>query len=155
MGTTEWLHFHFQALEKEMATHSSILAWRIPGTEEPSGLPSMGSHRVGHDWSDLAAAAARNENIHFGREKEKTHYFLVLPTLFLATQMKKKMIFSYWDRSRGRRGVIKIFRVHHKSSLLWNTNNRTTMFYGMKFSLLHFLFPKVSNHLWEIWSSTF
>ena len=43
--------------EKEMATHSSVLAWRIPGTEEPSGLPSMGSHRVGHDWSDLAAAA--------------------------------------------------------------------------------------------------
>ena len=41
-----------------MATHSSVLAWRIPGTEEPSGLPSMGSHRVGHDWSDLAAAAA-------------------------------------------------------------------------------------------------
>ena len=41
-----------------METHSSVLAWRIPGTEEPSGLPSMGSHRVGHDWSDLAAAAA-------------------------------------------------------------------------------------------------
>ena len=41
--------FHFRALEKEMATHSSVLAWRIPGTEEPSGLPSMGSHRVGHD----------------------------------------------------------------------------------------------------------
>ena len=41
--------FHFPALEKEMATHSSILAWRIPGTEEPSGLLSMGSHRVGHD----------------------------------------------------------------------------------------------------------
>ena len=41
--------FHFHALEKEMATHFSILAWRIPGTEEPSGLPSMGSHRVGHD----------------------------------------------------------------------------------------------------------
>ena len=50
--------FHFHALEKEMATHSSILAWRIPGTEESSGLLSMGSHRVGHDWSDLAAAAA-------------------------------------------------------------------------------------------------
>ena len=45
------------ALEKEMETHSSILAWRIPGTEEPGELPSMGSHRVGHDWSDLAAAA--------------------------------------------------------------------------------------------------
>ena len=47
--TTERLHFHFHALEKEMATHSSILAWRIPGTGEPGGLPSMGSHRVGHD----------------------------------------------------------------------------------------------------------
>ena len=49
---------HFHALEKEMATHSSVLAWRIPGTGKPGGLPSMGSHRVGHDWSDLAAAAA-------------------------------------------------------------------------------------------------
>ena len=48
-ATTERLHFHFHALEKEMATHSSVLAWRIPGTEEPSGLPSMGSHRVRHD----------------------------------------------------------------------------------------------------------
>ena len=46
------------ALEKEMATHSSILAWRIPGKEEPGGLLSMGSHGVGHDWSYLAAAAA-------------------------------------------------------------------------------------------------
>ena len=50
--------FHFYALEKEMATHSSILAWRIPGTAEPGGLLSMGSHRVRHDWSNLAAAAA-------------------------------------------------------------------------------------------------
>ena len=50
--------FHFQALEKAMAIHSSVLAWRIPGTGEPGGLPSMGSHRVGHDWSDSAAAAA-------------------------------------------------------------------------------------------------
>ena len=49
--------FHFHALEKEMATHSSVLAWKIPGTREPGGLPSMGSHRVGHNWSDLAAAA--------------------------------------------------------------------------------------------------
>ena len=49
---------HFHALEKEMATHSSVLAWRIPGMAEPGGLPSMGSHRVGHDWSDLAAAVA-------------------------------------------------------------------------------------------------
>ena len=49
------------ALEKEMATHSSILAWRIPGTEEPGGLLSMGLHRVRHDWSYLAAAAAKKK----------------------------------------------------------------------------------------------
>ena len=49
--------FHFHALEKEMPTHSSVLAWRIPGTGEPGGLPCMESHRVEHDWSDLAAAA--------------------------------------------------------------------------------------------------
>ena len=47
---------HFHALEKEMATHSGVLAWRVPGTGKPGGLPSMGSHRVGHDWSDLAIA---------------------------------------------------------------------------------------------------
>ena len=51
-------------MEKEIATHSSILAWRILWMEEPGGLPSMGLHRVGHDWSDLAAAAAGN-NIQF------------------------------------------------------------------------------------------
>ena len=45
----ERFHFHFHALEKEMATHSSVLAWRIPGTGEPGGLPSVGLHRVGHD----------------------------------------------------------------------------------------------------------
>ena len=53
--------FHFPALKKEMATHSSVLAWRIPGTGEPGDLPSMESHRVGHDRSDLAAAAAALE----------------------------------------------------------------------------------------------
>ena len=47
--------FHFHALEKKMATHSSVLAWRIPGMREPGGLSSMGSHRVRHDWSNLAA----------------------------------------------------------------------------------------------------
>ena len=52
-------HFHFSlSLKKEMATHSDVLAWRIPRMGEPGGLPSMGSHRVRHDWSDLAATAA-------------------------------------------------------------------------------------------------
>ena len=50
--------FHFNELEKEMATHSSVFAWRIPGMGEPGGRLSMGLHRVGHDWSNLAAAAA-------------------------------------------------------------------------------------------------
>ena len=50
--------FHFHALEKEMATHSSVLAWRIPWTEKPGRLQSMGSHRVGQDWSDLAAGSS-------------------------------------------------------------------------------------------------
>ena len=63
MKSQTWLSdftftFHFHALEKEMATHSSVLAWRILGTVEPGGLLSVGSHRVGHDWSDLAEAAA-------------------------------------------------------------------------------------------------
>ena len=56
--TTSFGCSHSAPVEKEMATHSNVLAWRIPGTEEPGGLPSMGSHRVGHNWSDLAAAAA-------------------------------------------------------------------------------------------------
>ena len=59
-----------------MATHSSVLAWRIPGTEEPGGLPSMGSHRVGHDCSDLAAAAA--ETINAGEDMEKGDPFALL-----------------------------------------------------------------------------
>ena len=58
-GRTRLSHFtfHFHALEKEMASHSSVLAWRIPGMGEPGGLLSIGSHKVGHHWSDLAAAA--------------------------------------------------------------------------------------------------
>ena len=56
-------HLDRVLLEKEMATHSSILAWRIPGMGEPGGLLSMGSHRVGHDWGDLAAAAAHASKV--------------------------------------------------------------------------------------------
>ena len=67
--------FHFHALEKEMATHSSVLAWSIPGTGEPGGLPSLGLHRVGHDWSDLAAAAAVSESWKTGVRQKKCHTF--------------------------------------------------------------------------------
>ena len=65
--------FHFQALEKEMATYSSVLAWRIPGTGEPGGLPSMESHRVGHDCSDLAAAAAELRSLFYVAETCHLH----------------------------------------------------------------------------------
>ena len=57
-----------------MATHSSVLAWRIPGTGEPGGLPSMGLHRVGHDWSDLAAAAAAAAGRQYGCESWKAEW---------------------------------------------------------------------------------
>ena len=68
--------FHFHALEKEMATHSSVLAWRIPGTGEAGGLPSMGLHRVGHDWSDLAAAEERERGNYKARFWEWRNCFV-------------------------------------------------------------------------------
>ena len=76
--------FHFHALEKEMTTHSSVLAWKIPGMGEPSGLPSMGSHRVGHDWSNLAAAAAvatglEKVNFHSNPKENQCQRMLKLP----------------------------------------------------------------------------
>ena len=71
--------FHFHALEKEMATHSSVLAWTIPGMGEPGGMPSMGSHRVGHDWSDLAAVAAAGSSTSL--ELTQMHSFLWLSNI--------------------------------------------------------------------------
>ena len=80
---TERLHFDFSlyALEKKMATHSSVLAWRIPGTGEPGRLPSMGSHRVGHDWRDLTAAAAAITS-------DVEHLFICLLTIFVSSYLK-------------------------------------------------------------------
>ena len=71
--------FHFHALEKEMAAHSSVLAWRIPGTKEPVGLPSMGSHRVRHDWSNLAVATVP---YHLRRISPWTHLSYQNPKIF-------------------------------------------------------------------------
>ena len=77
---TERLHFHFLLswLEKEMATHSSVLAWRIPGTGEPGGLPFMGSHRVRHDWSDLAAAAWWSQSMWYQGTPNKCGFFFIV-----------------------------------------------------------------------------
>ena len=77
--------FHFHALEKEMATHSSVLAWRIPGTGEPGGLPSMGSQRVGHDWSDLAAAAAMLDVNYYGFHIVSRVYTISVASLLMLT----------------------------------------------------------------------
>ena len=76
---TERLHFHFSfhALEKEIATLSSVLAWRIPGMQEPGRLTSMGSHRVGHDLSDLAAAAAETVGLDHPALKSHTVAYTV------------------------------------------------------------------------------
>ena len=67
--------FHFDALEEEMAAHSSVLAWRIPGTGEPGGLPSLGSHRVGHNCSDLAVACRVNNNPSYLTVYQDKHNF--------------------------------------------------------------------------------
>ena len=90
--------FHFHALEKEMATHSSVLAWRISGTGEPDGLPSMGLHRVGHDWSDLAAVAAAAGSSKKQESSRKTS----IPTLL--TMLKPLTVWTtincgkFWKR---------------------------------------------------------
>ena len=79
--------FHFHALEKEMATHSSVLAWRIPGTGKPGGLPSMGSRRVGHDCSDLEeeeviSKAQTSEGISYRTGEVKTKHFQLINIAF-------------------------------------------------------------------------
>ena len=80
--------YHFPALEKEMATHSSVLAWRIPGTGEPGGLPSKGSHRVRLDRSDLAAAAAYSY-IH------NTVWLLHIDTMFSGTSLEFFILYNW------------------------------------------------------------
>ena len=92
--------FHFHALEKEMATHSSVLAWRIPGTGKPGGLPSMGLHRVGHNWSDLAAAAAARKVYYTYSYFYSLYYFfflLIIPrTFFYHFLFVWRIFFSYF-----------------------------------------------------------
>ena len=109
--------FHCHALEKEMATHSSVLAWRIPGTGEPGGLPSVGSHRVGHEWSDLAVAAAGS-------------LYQVAKVLELQLQHQSfQWIFGLtslridWFDLRAVQGTLKSLLKHHssKASILWHS----------------------------------
>ena len=121
--------FHFHALEKEMAAHSSVLAWRIPGTEEPVGLPSMGSHRVGHDWSNLAVATIP---YHLRRISPWTHLRYQSP---------------------------KIFKLHsHLSiyvvSLLWihATSNLVVLWVYLKISTFKWTCVFLNGQLYSAWS---
>ena len=106
--------FHSHALEKEMATHSSVLAWRIPGTGEPGRLPSMGSHRVGHDWSDLAAAAyiisIPNKNI-FQKLKQNKHIF-----------RKIKPFYQQTNKKGNTKSLFFFMTFDHKSNITTNKN---------------------------------
>ena len=77
-----------------MATHSSILAWRIPGVWEPGGLLSMGSHRVGHDWSDLAAAANNNYSLCF-LQTEATYAHLSIFCFVLQVHLLSLILSSF------------------------------------------------------------
>ena len=115
--------FHFHALEKEMAAHSSVLAWRIPGKAEPGWLPSMRSHRVGHNWSDLAAAAAVA-----GFKHKKHHSDLVslvkdvndnpICKTEKETQMYRTDFWTLWEKARV--GCFKRTALKHVYYLGWN-----------------------------------
>ena len=76
-----------------MVTHSSVLAWRIPGAGEPGGLPSMGSHRIGHDWSNLAAAAVKERKLlpsHQKQKKQSQYLYRTTEDPSLAKQLLSK-----------------------------------------------------------------
>ena len=100
---------YFTDLKKEMATHSSVLAWRIPGMEEPGGLPSLGSHRAGHDWSDLAAAAVLFISISLASKCQQWHQTCALLHIcaqhgtlsldFLALSIRHRLSLTHLDIS--------------------------------------------------------
>ena len=102
-----WLSLHFHALQKEMAIHSSVLAWRIPGTGEPGGLPSMGSYRVGHDWIDLAAAAAAFFMVQLshlcmttGKTIALSMWTFVSKVMSLIFNMLSRLVIAFLSRTR-------------------------------------------------------
>ena len=95
-----------------MATHSSVLAWRIPGTGEPGGLPSIGSHRVGHDWSDSAAAAAQyltfSDLFHFAKYPLGPMHLISQPTRNTAESLWLTVLLSVHSSvcNKGPEGLI-------------------------------------------------
>ena len=108
--------FHFHALEKEMTTHSSVLAGRIPGTEEPGGLLSMGSHRVRHDWSDSAAAAAAATLIPSFCPFITFFKFLLVGYQWLFGIESKTHFYAMWSYKALRFGILQILSFKPKIS---------------------------------------
>ena len=103
----------FRGLEKEMAAHSSVLAWRIPGAREPGGLPSVWSHRVGHDWSDLAAAGALEGLIGLHRSIQFQLLALVVGALTWITVILSSLA---WKRTE----IILLLLNLHPSTAFWS-----------------------------------
>ena len=112
------LTFHFHALKKEMATPSSVLAWRIPWTEEPGELPSLGSHRVGHDWSDLAAAAAATSCLLFSPPSRMTLFCLWFPYVY--SLQRGTCLVIHWTLV----SLVKIFPTHFSQWLILSNGNK-------------------------------
>ena len=122
--------FHFHTLEKEMATHSSILAWRIPGTGEPGGLSSMGSHRVGHDRSDLAAAAWPNNptagHIPWENHDWKRHMYSSVQCSTIYSSYGVEATWMSINRWMDKEAVVYIYReilLNHKKEHIWISSN--------------------------------
>ena len=100
-----------------MATHSSVLAWRIPGTVEPGGLPSMGLHRVRHDWSDLAAAAAIL-NEYFVQSKSKKGIFYLIWKKIEQNQVIKEKLFTFFQIQKLKKVYVNTSIVYHVWSFI-------------------------------------
>ena len=99
-----------------MATHSSVLAWRTPGTEEPGRRPSMGSHRVGHDWSDLAAAAAAAVFLHIFNGRNVKNNFISSCLLCIL----KECQFTYQCFHKQKFDDVSHLLIHPWKSFKWN-----------------------------------
>ena len=123
--------FHFHVLEKEMATHSSVLAWRIPGMGEPGGLPSMGSHRVRHNWTDLAAAVPP---LTFSLSCHTEYFFaftLSSSALYPLPAVKEKKTHKNnnksWVRTRKTYGVRKFSQIPMFSCVIFDNSSNLPM----------------------------
>ena len=150
--TTERLHFQFSLFtfihwRRKWQTHSSVLAWRIPGTGEPGGLPSMGSHRVGHNWSDLAAAAAAASTGYRAMCSETWNIWvsmLLKTETFKNTHIKVFQIRYQWLNKSSYLKILCVIATSH----LWQFN------WIFVFILFIYLFLAMLHSLWDINSPT-